>query len=103
MENKEELNEQLEEIANEKRIDDLVKRLPHVRPGFVEEVKMMSREELQRRLLIGSDWIGSFSHSLDGIPRIAHLPGGGIDGCRLPRNIRDIVLYLVKERNNETV
>jgi hypothetical protein len=78
-------------------IDALVTRLPHVRPDFVEEVKTMSREELQRRVLIGSDWQGSFACSLDGIAEISCMPGGGIDGCRLPDNVRSIVTQLVKE------
>lgn len=78
-------------------IDILVTRLPHVRPGFVEEVKSMSLEELQRRVLIGSDWQGAFMCSLDGIPEISCMPGSGIDGCRSGTEVRSIVMQLVKE------
>lgn len=78
-------------------IDSLVARLPHVRPSFVEEVKAMSLEELQRRVLIGSDWQGSFACSLDGIPEISCMPGGGIDGCRTGTEVRAIVAQLVAE------
>jgi hypothetical protein len=77
-------------------IDSLVLQLPRVAPDFVEDVKAMSREELQRRVLILSDWHGHFAHSLDGIPEIACLPGGGIDGCRADREVRAIVTQLVK-------
>ncbi|WP_434716188.1 hypothetical protein [Paraburkholderia sp. A3RO-2L] len=84
-------------MSNSHWIDTLVTRLPHVRPSFVEEVKNMSREELQRRVLIGSDWQGAFACSLDGIPEISCMPGGGIDGCRSNREVRAIVTQLVKE------
>jgi hypothetical protein len=76
-------------------IDELVTRLPRVRPSFVEDVRAMSREELQRRVLIGSDWMGAFNCSLDGIPEISCMPGGGIDGCRTHREVRTIVDQLV--------
>lgn len=78
-------------------IDALVTRLPHVRPRFVEEVKEMSREELQRRVLIGSDWQGAFACSLDGIPEISCMPGSGIDGCRTHKEVRAIVTQLVEQ------
>lgn len=68
-----------------------------MRPSFAEQVKRMSIEELQRRLLIGSDWQGSFSCALDGIPEISCMPGGGIDGCRTQKEIRTIVLQLVEQ------
>lgn len=84
------------EHADTRWIDRLVTRLPHVRPRFVEEVKTMSREELQRRVLIGSDWQGAFACSLDGIPEISCMPGGGIDGCRSHREVRAIVVQLVQ-------
>lgn len=77
-------------------IDELVKQLPHVRPKFVKEVREMPITELQRRVLIGSDWQGSFLCSLDGIKEITFIPGGGIDGCRLANEIRCIVEYLAK-------
>lgn len=76
-------------------IDELVTQLPNVRPKFVQDVKNMSREELQRRVLIGSDWYGTFLSALDGIPEISCMPGGGIDGCRTHKEIRAIVLQLV--------
>lgn len=77
-------------------IDKLVTKLPHVRPAFVEEVKVMSREELQRRALIGSDWQGAFACSLDGVSEISCMPGSGIDGCRGPKEVRAIVTQLVR-------
>lgn len=83
-------------MKNANWIDRLVQRLPHVRPDFVKEVKTMSREELQRRVLIGSDWQGAFACSLDGIPEISCMPGSGIDGCRSHKEVRAIVNQLVK-------
>lgn len=82
-------------MTNSNWIDALVTKLPNVRPSFVEEVKNMSREELQRRVLIGSDWQGAFAQALDGIPEISCMPGGGIDGCRTHKEVRAIVMQLV--------
>lgn len=84
-------------MSEERWIDELVEMLPHVRPAFVKQVKEMSREELQRGVLIGSDWQGSFACALDGIPEISCMPGSGIDGCRSHKEIRAIVTQLVKE------
>jgi len=67
-----------------------------VRPTLVAEIKEMGREELQRRLLIASDWARSWSDSLNGIPEIRCIPGGGSDGTRLPNNVQAIVKKLVK-------
>lgn len=77
-------------------VDELAKELPYVQPSFVEQVKTMSREELQRRVLIASDWHGRFGCSLDGIPEIFCIPGSGIDGCRTHKEVRAIVTQLVK-------
>lgn len=83
-------------MSEDRWIDALAIRLPHIRPAFVAEVKAMSREELQRRVLIGADWLGLFSCSLDGIPEIFAIPGGGIDGCRGHKEVRAIVTELVE-------
>lgn len=87
-----------ENAASQEAVDiqGLVARLPHVKPAFVEEVKVMSLAELQRRVLILSDWHGAFSCSLDGIKEIALMPGRGIDGCRSHEDVRHIVEQLVK-------
>ena len=77
-------------------IDELVARLPHVYPSFVNEVREMGRTELQRRVLIGSDWQGAFLCSLDGIREISCMPGSGIDGCRSHKEVRAIVEQLVE-------
>lgn len=77
-------------------LDSLCERLPHVRPDFIREVREMDHEELQRRMLIGSDWQGSFASCLNGIKEIAVLPGGGIDSCRMPDDIRRIVQALAQ-------
>ena len=77
-------------------IDELVTQLPHVYPAFVEEVREMGRTELQRRVLIGSDWQGAFMCSLDGIPAISCMAGSGIDGCRSYKEVRSIVEQLLE-------
>ncbi|MGY6257292.1 hypothetical protein ACXIVK_27925 [Paraburkholderia caledonica] len=77
-------------------IDELATQLTHVLPDFVAEVKGMSRKELQRRVLIQSDYVGLFASSLDAIPEIQCIPGCGVDRCRDHRNIRSVVAALVK-------
>lgn len=76
-------------------IDQLITNLPNIRRGMADEVRTMPVEELQRRVLIQSDWIGGFSHCLDGIPGVSIMPGAGVDGCRDPKKIRQIVLNLI--------
>lgn len=78
-------------------IDALAARLSHVSPDFIEQVKTMPRDELQRRVLIGCDYHGLFACCLDGIAEIGFIPGGGIDRCRDHKAIRTIVETLVKE------
>ncbi|MBB5547378.1 hypothetical protein [Paraburkholderia fungorum] len=56
----------------------------------------MSREELQRRVLIQSDYVGAFAGSLDAVPEIHCILGGGVDRCRDHRNIRAVVAALVR-------
>ncbi len=89
------MNERDLYLADVARLREVTKKLPHVREEFMLDVASMSREELQKRCLIGSDWIGSFHACLDGIPEIRCCPGAGIEGCRDPRTIRAIVEKLV--------
>lgn len=78
-------------------IDEMVaERTPNVRPSLVAEIKDMGREELQKRLLIASDWASAWSNSLNGIPEIRCIPGGGDDGTRMPSNVQAVVKKLVK-------
>lgn len=77
------------------RLRTIAKGLPRVREEFLLDVASMSREELQKRVLIGCDWIGHFQSALDGIPEIRCIGGGGIDGCRDDRCVRAIVEKLV--------
>lgn len=86
-----------ESTASSNWIDELVAEHGlSVRPTLVAEIKEMGREELQRRLLIASDWARAWSDSLNGIPEIRCIPGGGSDGTRLPNNVQAIVKKLVK-------
>lgn len=72
-------------------IVEYAKGCPRVRHEFVVEVASMSRAELQRRVICGSDWISLFHQCLDGRPDLFAIPGSGIDGCRNPDNIQAIV------------
>ncbi len=68
----------------------LLCKLPHVRDEFFVEVMDMPREELQRRVLIQSDWLGSYSKCLDGLGlRI------GVEAARNPKDMRRIVESLL--------
>lgn len=69
----------------------LLDKLPHVRDELFAEVMDMPREELQRRVLIQSDWLGSYSRCLDGLGlRI------GVEAARDPKDMRRIVESLLK-------
>lgn len=52
---------------------------------------------MRRRLIRSYDWAGHFTHSLDGIPEIQHMPGGGLDSCRMHKEVRAIVLGLLEK------
>ena len=52
--------------------------------------------EMRRRLIGSSDWHGHFAHSLDGIPEIRNIGGGGIDGLQVAGR-RAIVLDLLRQ------
>ena len=45
----------------------LLQKLKHVDAAFVAEVRTMPLHELQRRILIQKDWLGSYSTCLDGL------------------------------------
>lgn len=82
---------------------DLLKRAPRVGADFVAEVRQLSRHELERRVLIQKDWLGSYSQCLDGLGLSI-----GVDACRDPRDIRRVVeslrpaLKAADERANRT-
>lgn len=72
----------------------LAARLPRVRPDFLAEVQTLPVSELIRRVLIQSDWIGSYARSLDGLDLTINgrpIGGSGIDGARTLTEIRAIV------------
>lgn len=86
-----ELRRQIEEMRGvyEQPIDDLVTRLPNVRPEMRREVMTLSMAALHRRILIQADWLGSYARAIEG--NLARIPGSGVEGSRDPRNIRAIV------------
>lgn len=75
-------------------MNELMKNLPNARPGFVEEVKLFTRADLQKRILIQHDWLGSYSRCIDGLDLKIDgklIGGSGVDSARDPKNIRYIV------------
>ncbi|MHD0644207.1 hypothetical protein ACYPKM_01055 [Pseudomonas aeruginosa] len=77
-------------------ISELAKELTHICPKFTDEVREMTREELQRRLLNASEWLSTWASVLDGIPEINQMPGAGADGSRKPEHVRQVVKTLVR-------
>lgn len=51
----------------------------------------LPREELLRRYRNQQAWHRAFASSLDNIPIIRCIPGGGDDGCRMPDEIRRVI------------
>lgn len=78
-------------------LQELARRAPHVRQDYVLQVACMDPMEMRRRLIRSQDWHGHFSHSLDGIPEIQAMPGSGIDGCRMHKEVRAVVLGLLEQ------
>ncbi len=70
----------------------LLGKLPHVRDEFFAEVMEMSREELQCRVLIQSDWLGRYSRCLDGLELRM-----GVEAARDPQDVRRIVELLLSQ------
>lgn len=65
---------------------ELLKKLPLVDADFVAEVQTLPRQELERRVLIQKDWLGSYSRCLDGLGLKI-----GVESARDPRDIRRLV------------
>jgi hypothetical protein len=63
---------------------ELLKKTPHVNTEFVAEVQQLSRQELERRVLIQKDWLGHYSRCLDGLG----IKNIGVESCWNPRDIR---------------
>ena len=78
-------------------LQELARNAPHVTQEWVLEVASMDPMEMRRRLIRSSDWHGHFAHSLDGIPEIRNIGGGGIDGCRSHKEVRAIVRDLLRQ------
>ncbi len=78
-------------------LQELAKNAPHVTQEWVLDVASMDPMEMRRRLIRSNDWHGHFAHSLDGIPEIRNIGGGGIDGCRSHKEVRAIVLDLLRQ------
>jgi hypothetical protein len=57
----------------------------------------MDEMDMRRRLIRSYDWHEHFARSLDGIPQIRNIGGGGIDGCRSHKEVRAIVLDLLRQ------
>lgn len=84
----------------------LAQRAPHVTQEFLLQVASMEPDEMRRRIVTQADWIGHYSHALDGIEQIRGMQGSGIDGCRMPKELKAVVVGLLKkieERPNTRV
>lgn len=86
-----ELRRELEELRGTpmEPIDELMKKLPHVRSDMPAELAKESHAQLVRRVLIQNDWLQSHAKVLDELPM--RIGGSGVDSCRMPREIRLIV------------
>lgn len=75
------------------------KKAKRVTQDDVLDIASMPVAELCLRALRARDWHKAYANSLDGIPEIYCIGGGGIDGCRMPENIRSVVLELLRHSN----
>jgi hypothetical protein len=77
------LLQEMESAAETTDHTELLKKIPRVGQQFVDEIKTLSRQALEQRVLIQKDWCESYAHCLDG------LINSGVDymGC-LPKDIR---------------
>lgn len=80
-----------------RELQELAKNAPYVSQEWVRDVACMDEMDMRRRLIRSNDWHGHFAHSLDGIPEIRNLPGSGIDGCRSHKEVRAVVLELLRQ------
>lgn len=80
-----------------RELQELAERAPYVSQEWVRDVACMDEMDMRRRLIRSNDWHGHFAHSLDGIPEIRNIGGGGIDGCRSHKEVRAIVLDLLRQ------
>ena len=80
-----------------RELQELAQRAPYVTEDWVRQVACMDEMDMRRRLIRSADWHGHFAHSLDGIPEIRNIGGGGIDGCRSHKEVRAIVLDLLRQ------
>ncbi|MGH8632095.1 MAG: hypothetical protein ACREU7_15210 [Burkholderiales bacterium] len=78
-------------------LQELAQQCPHVSQDWVLTVASMDVADMRRRLIRSNDWHGHFAHSLDGILEIQSLPGSGIDGCRSHKEVRAVVLGLLRQ------
>ena len=78
-------------------LQELARNCPHVTHDWVLKVASMDPKDMRRKLIISNDWHGHFARSLDGIPEINALPGSGIDGCRMHKEVRAVVLGLLRQ------
>ena len=78
-------------------LQELARQAPYVTHDWVLQVASMAPDDMRRRLIRSSDWRGHLAHCLDGIPEIRNIGGGGIDGCRSHKEVRAIVLDLLRQ------
>lgn len=80
-------------------LQKMAKNAPYVTQEYIFDVAAMEPSEMRRRLIRSYDWSGHFTHCLDGIPEIQGMPGSGIDGCRMHKEVRAVVTGLIEQIN----
>jgi hypothetical protein len=83
--------------ATVRMLQEHAKNAPYVTQADILDVASMDPMEMRRRMIVSRDWHGQFSHCLDGIPEIQAMPGAGIDGCRMHREVRAVVTGLLDQ------
>lgn len=71
-------------------------RRRHNLKQFEWDIRNLSAAALRRRIRTQREWLCLFNECLDGFPQIQNIPGGGMDNCRAPDDIRRVVEALLE-------
>lgn len=93
------MSEQSDYLRTVADLQEIARKAPYVTQDWILQVASMDHADMRRRLVRQYDWHERFAKSLDGIPEIAGISGAGIDGCRTHREVRAIVLELIRRAN----
>lgn len=93
------MSEQSDYLRTVADLQEIARKAPYVTQDWILQVASMDPADMRRRLVRQYDWHERFVKALDGIPEVAGIPGSGIDGCRTHREVRAIVLELIRGAN----